>query len=98
MATSLRLSGTYAVKLLHEAICRHDHRLKHEVGWQVHQPQRGYFRWTSCLGRSYLRKPPPVMEPLPEPCAPTQPLMPLVISGRRRLGNLRDLVPSTAGA
>jgi hypothetical protein len=61
------------------AVCRHDHRLKHEGGWQVHQPQRGYFRWTSRLGRSYLRQPPPIMEPLPEPCAPTRPLIPLVV-------------------
>jgi hypothetical protein len=60
------------------AVCRHDHRLKHEGGWQVHQPQRGYFRWTSRLGRSYLRQPAPIMEPLPEPYASTRPLVVVV--------------------
>jgi hypothetical protein len=27
--------------------CRHDHRLKHEGGWQLHQPEPGLFRWPS---------------------------------------------------
>jgi hypothetical protein len=27
--------------------CRHDHRLKHEGGWQLHQPEPGVFRWTT---------------------------------------------------
>jgi HNH endonuclease len=79
------------------AVCRHDHQLKHEGGCQVHQPQHGYFRWTSRLGRSYLRKRPPVMEPLPEPCAPTQPLMPLVLPDDARWKCPRS-GPSTAGA
>ncbi|MGH3827382.1 MAG: HNH endonuclease signature motif containing protein, partial [Pseudonocardiaceae bacterium] len=26
-------------------VCRHDHRLKHEGGWQLHQPQPGHFHW-----------------------------------------------------
>jgi Domain of unknown function (DUF222) len=26
--------------------CRHDHRLKHEGGWALHQPEPGAFRWT----------------------------------------------------
>jgi hypothetical protein len=25
--------------------CRHDHRLKHEGGWRLHQPQPGHFHW-----------------------------------------------------
>jgi hypothetical protein len=25
--------------------CRHDHRLKHEAGWQLHQPHDGHFHW-----------------------------------------------------
>jgi hypothetical protein len=28
-------------------VCRHDHRLKHEGGWQLHQPEPGVFRWTT---------------------------------------------------
>jgi hypothetical protein len=27
--------------------CRHDHRLKHEGGWRLHQPEPGLFRWTT---------------------------------------------------
>ena len=27
--------------------CRHDHRLKHHGGWQLHQPQTGVFHWTT---------------------------------------------------
>jgi Domain of unknown function (DUF222) len=27
--------------------CRHDHRLKHEGGWQLHQPHAGHFHWTT---------------------------------------------------
>ena len=46
--------------------CRHDHRLKHEGGWTLHQPQSGVFRWTSRLGHlpgtSAL-----IIEPLPGP-------------------------------
>jgi hypothetical protein len=29
------------------ATCRHDHRLKHEGGWWLHQPQPGHFIWTT---------------------------------------------------
>ncbi|MGH3779088.1 MAG: hypothetical protein ACRDRO_00285 [Pseudonocardiaceae bacterium] len=28
------------------------HRLKHEGGWTLHQPQPGLFRWTSRLGHT----------------------------------------------
>ncbi|MGB8201582.1 MAG: HNH endonuclease signature motif containing protein, partial [Pseudonocardiaceae bacterium] len=27
--------------------CRHDHRLKHEGGWILHQPHPGAFHWTT---------------------------------------------------
>ncbi|MGH3812848.1 MAG: DUF222 domain-containing protein [Pseudonocardiaceae bacterium] len=27
--------------------CRHDHRLKHEGGWTLHQPEPGVFIWTT---------------------------------------------------
>ncbi|MEV6968197.1 DUF222 domain-containing protein [Hamadaea sp. NPDC051192] len=40
-------------------LCRHHHRLKHEGGFRVDQPEPGRFRWTSPNGRSY--------EVLPEP-------------------------------
>ncbi len=47
--------------------CRHDHRVKHEGGWQLHQPEPGLFRWTSRLGHTYQVRPPPIIEPLPDP-------------------------------
>ncbi len=59
--------------------CRHDHRLKHEGGWQLHQPQAGHFRWTSRLGHSYHRRPPPILEPLPDPIPRDRPSYPLMV-------------------
>lgn len=47
--------------------CRHDHRLKGEGGWTLHQPEAGVFRWTSRLGHTYHRRPPAIIEPLPDP-------------------------------
>jgi hypothetical protein len=47
--------------------CRHDHRLKHEGGWRLHQLHPGHFHWTSRLGHSYHRPPPPILESLPNP-------------------------------
>jgi hypothetical protein len=49
------------------AICRHDHRLKHEGGWQVTQSASGHFVWTSRLGRRYHVRPPLIIQPLPDP-------------------------------
>ncbi|NUT22302.1 MAG: DUF222 domain-containing protein [Hamadaea sp.] len=40
-------------------LCRHHHRLKHEGGFQLVQPEPGRFHWTSPNGRTY--------EALPEP-------------------------------
>jgi len=40
-------------------LCRHHHRLKHEGGFHLHQPEPGHFTWTSPTGRTY--------ETLPEP-------------------------------
>ncbi|MGH3814319.1 MAG: DUF222 domain-containing protein [Pseudonocardiaceae bacterium] len=57
--------------------CRHDHRLKHEGGWQLHQPEPGLFRWTSRLGHTYSVRPPPIIEPLPDPLPGTGPVPPL---------------------
>jgi Domain of unknown function (DUF222) len=34
-------------------LCRHHHRLKHEAGWKLEQPQPGKFIWTSPLGHTY---------------------------------------------
>ena len=31
-------------------LCRHDHRLKGEGGWRLHQPESGYFVWGKHLG------------------------------------------------
>jgi hypothetical protein len=61
------------------AACRHDHRLKHEGGWRLHQPQPGHFHWTSRLGHSYHRPPTPILEPLPDPLSPDRPPMRLLL-------------------
>jgi hypothetical protein len=38
--------------------CRHDHRAKQAPGWQVEQAgARGWFRWTTPSGRTYLSRP-----------------------------------------
>jgi hypothetical protein len=34
-------------------LCRHDHRLKHEKGWQLERTGLGTWRWTSPLGLVY---------------------------------------------
>ncbi|HEY2763094.1 MAG TPA: DUF222 domain-containing protein [Pseudonocardiaceae bacterium] len=47
--------------------CRHDHGLKHEGGWQLHQLEPGLFRWISRLGHAYQVRTPPIIEPLPDP-------------------------------
>jgi HNH endonuclease len=39
-------------------LCRHDHRLKHDGGWTLHQPHPGHFHWTSPLGHTYTVIPP----------------------------------------
>ena len=49
------------------AACRHDHRLRHEGGWQVAQDQPGQVTWTSRLGRTYQRPRPPGLLELPFP-------------------------------
>ncbi|MGH3973405.1 MAG: HNH endonuclease signature motif containing protein, partial [Pseudonocardiaceae bacterium] len=59
--------------------CRHDHRLKGEGGWILHQPQPGVFCWTSRLGHSYQRRPPAIIEPLPDPIPGDRPLYPLLL-------------------
>jgi hypothetical protein len=37
-------------------VCRHHHRLKHEGGWRVTQPEPGTLTWTSPRGREYVRR------------------------------------------
>ncbi|MGH3904936.1 MAG: DUF222 domain-containing protein [Pseudonocardiaceae bacterium] len=59
--------------------CRHDHRLKGEGGWALHQPEPGTFRWTSRTGHTYHRHPPPIIEPIPDPIPHDQPPYPLII-------------------
>ncbi len=59
--------------------CRHDHRLKHEGGWQLHQPQPGHFHWISRLGHTYHHHPPAILEPLPGPIPRDRPPYPLTI-------------------
>jgi hypothetical protein len=60
-------------------VCRHDHRLKHEGGWQLHQPEPGVFQWRSRLGHVYHLRPSPIIEPLPDPLLQDQPAPPQVI-------------------
>lgn len=48
-------------------LCRHDHRLKHEGGWRLRQPEPGHFVWTSPLGRVYHTRPQPITTDLPDP-------------------------------
>jgi hypothetical protein len=38
-------------------VCRHHHRLKHEGGWQVTQPEPGTLTWISPAGGVYRRGP-----------------------------------------
>ncbi|HSL07653.1 MAG TPA: DUF222 domain-containing protein [Pseudonocardiaceae bacterium] len=59
--------------------CRHDHRLKGEGGWALQQSQPGVFRWTSRLGHSYERRPPAIIEPLPDPIPRDRSPFPLTI-------------------
>jgi len=47
--------------------CHHDHRLKHEGGWHLEQPEPGAFTWTSPTGHTYERRPRPVLPELPDP-------------------------------
>lgn len=54
-------------------ICRHDHRLKGEGGWQLSQPQPGHFVWVSPLGRRYPARPHPITEPMPDPAPREEP-------------------------
>jgi hypothetical protein len=56
-----------------QPLCRHDHRLKHEGGWALHQPEPAQFVWTSRLGHTYPVHPPPILEPLPEPAPAPEP-------------------------
>ncbi len=65
--------------LLHVDACRHDHRLKGEGGWALHQPEPGVFCWTSRLGHTYQRRPPAIIEPLPDPIPRDRPPYPRMI-------------------
>jgi hypothetical protein len=60
-------------------VCRHDHRLKHDGGWHLDQPEAGRFRWISRLGHAYAVDPPPIVEPLPNPIPRNGPAPPLLI-------------------
>lgn len=42
-------------------LCRHDHRLKTEGGWQINAITADGVAWVSGLGRRYWYRPPPVM-------------------------------------
>lgn len=53
--------------------CTHDHQLKHDGGWHLRQPRPGHFVWTSRLGHHYPSRPPPIIEPLPDPMPRNEP-------------------------
>lgn len=50
-----------------DPVCRHDHRVKHEAGWHLAQPEAGTFVWTSPTGHSYERPPRRVIPDVPDP-------------------------------
>ncbi len=54
------------------AACRHHHRLRHEGGWTITHTTPGQFTWTSSLGHTYHRQPPPDLDDLPEPMPTAQ--------------------------
>lgn len=45
------------------ALCRRHHRVKHEGGWTLTQPEPGRFMWTSRAGHSYEVEVEPFSEP-----------------------------------
>jgi hypothetical protein len=49
------------------ALCRHDHRLKHEAGWHLEQTAPGSFTWTSPTGHTYRQGPQAVAPDVPPP-------------------------------
>jgi hypothetical protein len=38
-------------------LCRHHHRCKQSVGWQLEQPEPGVMTWTTPAGRHYITPP-----------------------------------------
>src|SRR5258705_103953 len=60
--------GTTAIKI--GPACRPDPRLRHEGGWTLTHTQPGHFTWTSRLGKTYHRLPPPDLDDLPDPMPP----------------------------
>ena len=52
--------------------CRHDHRLRHDGGWTVTHTEPGHVSWTSRLGHTYHRQPPPDLAHLPDPMPTAQ--------------------------
>jgi hypothetical protein len=56
--------GVTTLENLHPP-CRHDHRLRHEGGWNVCTQIDGTTVWTSALGRAYISRPPPVIRESP---------------------------------
>jgi hypothetical protein len=47
--------------------CDRHHVYKHELGWQLTQPQPGIFEWISPLGQVYRTRGEPITPPLPQP-------------------------------
>ncbi|HUR75590.1 MAG TPA: DUF222 domain-containing protein [Sporichthya sp.] len=49
-----------------DPVCRHDHRVKTEAGWQLRRVA-DTFEWTTRLGHVYLVPIPPVLPKMPDP-------------------------------
>jgi len=48
-------------------VCKHDHNLKTQGGWRLHQPKPGEFIWHTPLGQTHHSQGEPILCPLPTP-------------------------------
>ena len=48
-------------------VCNHDHNLKTQGGWTLHQPKPGQFIWRTPLGQTHHSQSEPILHPLPTP-------------------------------
>ncbi|WP_283134320.1 HNH endonuclease signature motif containing protein [Rhizohabitans arisaemae] len=68
------MGGPTVATNLH-SVCRHDHRLRHEGGWQITRTPAGTVVWITRLGQVCPVPPSPTSIPLPEP-APRRTILP----------------------
>ncbi|HTF54044.1 MAG TPA: DUF222 domain-containing protein [Pseudonocardia sp.] len=48
-------------------VCKHDHNLKSEGGWTLHQPKPSEFIWHTPFGQTHRSRGEPILHPLPTP-------------------------------